>query len=192
MAERTEKDRLAMAELRVSLEKGRSLVPAKTAKVDDSAKQSQLVEIETNDAREKAIWEKYLFYKIIGKGGFSVVIALCNKKTRGLVAAKVVEKHKLSSDTLRLLQEEPIILRALDHPTVMPLLDFIESHKRMFLFFDYMKGGDLSRFIKERRKSRKFFMESEIQVVMVKLLEALAYIHSRGVIHRDVKPGNPP
>jgi serine/threonine-protein kinase ULK/ATG1 len=189
MADRNDKEKPGPADLRLNLDKVRQGGGGTQARGEQTSKDPPLVEIEANDAREKAIWEKYLFSKIIGKGGFSVVISLCDKKTKATVAAKVVEKHKLSSDTLRLLQEEPIILRSLDHPNIMPLLDFVESQKRLFLFFQYMRGGDLSKYIKDRRKHQKFFTEGEIQVVMRRLLEAIAYLHSRGIIHRDIKPG---
>jgi serine/threonine protein kinase len=189
MADKTNRGRSLQIGLRTG--KGdlrpQSLTAAPKQTQPDSDK--KLIEIEANDEKEKAIWEKYLFNKIIGKGGFSVVIALCERSSKAMVAAKVVDKQKLSKDTLRLLQEEPLLLDSLRHPTIIPLLGVVESQKRLFVFLEYMKGGDLSRMIKERRKSQVFFKESEVHIIMKRLFQALQFIHSRGVIHRDVKPG---
>jgi serine/threonine protein kinase len=79
----------------------------------------KLVQIETSDETEKKLWAKYLFKKIIGKGGFSIVIALFEKSTSKIIAAKVVEKHKTNPKTLNLLKEEPIILKKLYHPHII-------------------------------------------------------------------------
>ena len=150
----------------------------------------QLIHIETSDEMEKRIWNKYLFRKIIGKGGFSIVISLIDKKGGKSVAAKVVDKLKINFNTLRLLQEEPIILRGLDHPNIIHLVDYVESQKRIFILLELMEGGDLSRYIKERKKSHNYFRESEVQGVMAKLLAGISYLHSKNVVHRDVKPGS--
>lgn len=150
----------------------------------------KLVQIETSDETEKKLWSKFLFKKIIGKGGFSIVIALFEKSTSKIIAAKVVEKHKTSPKTLNLLKEEPVILKKLNHPNILKMIDFVESKKRLFMLVEYMKGGDLSRYIKRRRKVGNFFRESEAYVVMLSLFRALSYLHSQKIIHRDVKPGN--
>ncbi len=150
----------------------------------------KLVHIETSDENEKKVWSKYLFKKIIGKGGFSIVISLYEKKTGRVVAAKVVDKVKISGDTVRLLQEEPVILRSLDHQNIVSLIDYVESQKRIFILLDYMDGGDLSKYIKERKRANNPFKEHEVQGVLLKLLHALNYLHGRGIIHRDIKPGS--
>ena len=150
----------------------------------------RLIHIESADENEKKIWDKYLFKKIIGKGGFSTVISLHEKDSNRIVAAKVIDKGKISPDTLRLLQEEPAILKNISHSSIIPLIDFVESQKRIFILLEYMEGGDLSKFIKERRKSGTYFKEYEVQQVIYRLLFALQYLHTRGIIHRDVKPGN--
>lgn len=189
MAELGNRGRSVQVEVKTTLNESPLKHARHSSKPELAKSDKKLIEIEANDVKEKAIWDKYLFSKIIGKGGFSVVISLCEKKTRDLIAAKVVEKNKLNKDTLRLLQDEPEILRDLSHPTIIPLIDFIESDKRLFIFLEYMKGGDLSRMIKERRKDRRYFLESEIQSIMSRLFQALQFIHARGIIHRDIKPG---
>lgn len=191
MADKGARGRPVQTEVQLISREGRPQSLNPPCKPDMVSSEKKLIEIEANDSKEKGIWDKYLFSNIIGKGGFSVVISLCDKKTREIVAAKVVDKNKLNKDTLRLLQDEPEILRTLSHHAIIPLLDFVESDKRLFIFLEYMKGGDLSRLIKDRRKDRRYFKEAEIQTVMMRLLQALQFIHARGIIHRDIKPGTP-
>lgn len=156
---------------------------------DQGLSSDRLVQIESQDPVEKKIWAKYLFRKVIGKGGFSIVISLQDKKYSKQVATKVVDKTKLSPDTLKLLQEEPHILGSLSHPAIIPLYDCVESQKRIFMFLEQMEGGDLSKYIKERRKDGEFFTETEAQTIMMRLMSGLHYMHAQGVVHRDIKPG---
>lgn len=159
---------------------------------DQDSASDRLVQIESQDPIEKKIWSKYLFRKVIGKGGFSIVISLQDKKYSKQIATKVVDKTKLSPDTLKLLQEEPHILGSLSHPAIIPLYDCVESQKRIFMFLEHMEGGDLSKYIKERRKDNDFFSEAEAQTVMMRLMSGLNYMHAQGVVHRDIKPGSVP
>jgi serine/threonine protein kinase len=47
------------------------------------------------------------------------------------------------------------------------MIDYVESKKRLFMLVEYMKGGDLSRYIKQRKAAGNFFRESEVYVVML-------------------------
>lgn len=150
----------------------------------------KLTQIETSDEKEKKLWSKYLFKKIIGKGGFSIVIALHEKSTAKTIAAKVVEKHKISVNTLNLLRCEPNILKELSHNCIIRMIDFIESKKRMFMLVEYMRGGDLSKYIKNRSRTGQYFREGEVAIIMKKIFKGLCYLHSKSIVHRDIKPGN--
>lgn len=77
------------------------------------------------------------------------------------------------------------ILRKMDHPNVISLLETFETKKYVFLITELFIYGCLDDVI-----SKTTFTEEEILRGMYKILDALSNIHSKGIIHRDIKPEN--
>ena len=75
------------------------------------------------------------------------------------------------------------LLRDLDHPNVVRLVDFFDEPEYFFIVTDMVRGGDL--FMRIIDKAR--YMENEARDVVKTLLEVLDYLHKRGVAHRDIK-----
>src|SRR5207248_196417 len=71
------------------------------------------------------------------------------------------------------------------HEHILPLFEFGEDQGRLFLVTPYIEGGTLARHLK-----RGPLTLTEVQLLFVPLVQAVAYIHRRGVIHRDLKPTN--
>jgi serine/threonine protein kinase len=75
------------------------------------------------------------------------------------------------------------LLRELDHPHVVRLVDFYDEPQYYFIVTDMVRGGDL--FMRIIDKAR--YMETEARDVVKSLLEVLHYLHRHGVAHRDIK-----
>lgn len=94
---------------------------------------------------------------------------------------KVIHKTALQ-DPARL--QEADILRTLDHPNVLRLLEVLEDPINYYLCSEYTEGSALLTFISTRRR----ISEAHAAEVMYQVLSAVAYCHSKGVVHRDIRP----
>lgn len=74
------------------------------------------------------------------------------------------------------------VLKNLDHPNVVRCLETYSYHNRLFILLEECSGGDLY--------TRDPYTEVEAQSMVKEMLEAVAYLHSRGVVHRDLKYEN--
>lgn len=131
------------------------------------------------------------FYELgaqIGQGRFSVVRQARERATGRSVAVKVVDKYRLDEGEREALRMEIAVQRLLRHANLVGLLAMFETKESIFLVMPLFAGGDLVDAM--NRRVRKRLSESEARLVVRQLLQALAYLHRRGIIHRDVKPEN--
>jgi len=101
--------------------------------------------------------------------------------TGQLRLVKVIHKAALQ-DPARL--QEADILRTLDHPNVLRLLEVLEDPINYYLCSEYAEGSALLSFISTRR----LISEAHAAEVMYQVLSAVAYCHSKRVVHRDIRP----
>lgn len=77
-------------------------------------------------------------------------------------------------------------MRVCDHPGIIWLYDIYEEEKLVHLVLELLQGGELF----ERIKAKGMYSEKDAMLIMKNILEALAYIHSKGIVHWDLKPEN--
>lgn len=141
----------------------------------------------------------------LGKGGFAVVYRARVRSSGLEVALKVVDKQRACehlatcsnagdsggrSSGMELACErvanEVRLHWGLKHPTVVELLDFFEDDRFVYMVMELCGGGDLYRWLRRRGAMG----EDEARGYMGQLLAGLAYLHERGVMHRDLKLSN--
>ena len=131
--------------------------------------------------------ECYKFVKLIGKGAFGKVTLAIHKLTGQYVAIKTIDKEHLKDEfSKRKVLREIYILKKIKHVNVIRLLEVFESAKQVLLVMEYAGGGDLLHYVKQR----KYLSEQEAKPIFKQIVYGLAHIHSRNVLHRDIKLDN--
>lgn len=92
--------------------------------------------------------------------------------------------------SLELFQREAAILYQIQHPQIPQFRATFEQEGRLFLVQDYVAGKTYRTLLEEYKSAAARFSESEVLQLMQQLLPILDYIHSQGIIHRDISPEN--
>ena len=128
-------------------------------------------------------------YKILSKlgaGAFGVVSKWINKRNNYIRAVKMVNKSKLSKESLIEIAKEIDIIRDLDHPNIVRIFEGYEDQKYLYIVTEFVTGGELLSELIRRKK----FTEDDWAWVIKQVLEALNYLHLNNVAHKDLKPEN--
>lgn len=131
---------------------------------------------------------KFNTIKMIGKGSFARVYLVENKETKERMAVKAFSKEYLLSQPKGKdsLVNEIDIMQQLKHPYIMCLEEIHESKNSVYLVLELLEGGELLNYI-STKESLTF---KDYWKVMRCIVEALAYMADKRIMHRDLKPDN--
>ncbi|XP_029854036.1 serine/threonine-protein kinase 10 isoform X1 [Aquila chrysaetos chrysaetos] len=121
----------------------------------------------------------------LGDGAFGKVYKAKNKETGALAAAKVIETK--SEDELEDYMVEIEILATCNHRHIVKLLGAFYWDGKLWIMIEFCPGGAVDATMLELDRG---LTEPQIQVICRQMLEALHYLHSKKIIHRDLKAGN--
>lgn len=132
--------------------------------------------------------ERYQLVEKMGDGAFSNVYrAKDTHHQHNEVAIKVVRKFEMNSQQRANILKEVQIMRQLDHPNIVSLVDFSESKQYYYIVLELCPGGELFHQIVRLT----YFSEELSRHVILQVANALDYLHEdAGVVHRDIKPEN--
>jgi serine/threonine-protein kinase len=123
----------------------------------------------------------------LGKGGMGAVLEVENIFVRKRYAMKIMQTDFMSSAAIARFQREANVLLMLQHPNIVQAYDFgLMSEDMPFLLMEILQGLTLSEII----QTNGSLSEQEVRDLMVPVLNALGYAHSKNVVHRDLKPSN--
>lgn len=124
----------------------------------------------------------------LGRGGMGVVDLARDENGRE-VALKRLSLHGTPEELERARQRirrEAEVLRQLDHPGIVALIDVFDDGDDLVLVMDYLPGGNLYT----RVNTGGPLPSAQVREISDRLLDALAWAHRQGIVHRDIKPAN--
>mmetsp|Transcript_3993 Transcript_3993/g.11384 ORF Transcript_3993/g.11384 Transcript_3993/m.11384 type:complete len:1156 (+) Transcript_3993:1893-5360(+) len=126
---------------------------------------------------------------ILGSGVSGIVRKVSHKKTGVEYAVKALDlKWVETKEGLEQLREEIFIMCQLDHPNIVRLEEVYESHSEIYLVQELCLGGELFDRLDEQPDYH--YTEAECARLIKQMLCAVRYLHSKGIIHRDLKLEN--
>ncbi|KAK5584512.1 hypothetical protein RB653_006124 [Dictyostelium firmibasis] len=127
--------------------------------------------------------------KTLGNGTFGKVKLGTNICTKENVAIKFIKNNKLTGKQKETCFREIDIMKLLDHPNIVKLLDVVdkkEEEATTYLIVEYVSGGELFDYI----VAREYIKEKEARKFFRQMISAIEYCHANLIVHRDLKPEN--
>jgi predicted Ser/Thr protein kinase len=130
---------------------------------------------------------KYEIVERIGRGGMGLVFKAHDPVLDRFVALKVISTEADVTDELRTrFFREAQACAKLSHPNIVTVYDMGEDQGRLFFVMELLEGEELRKLISQKKA---LSLEDKLSV-MIQVCDGLHYAHQRGIVHRDIKPGN--
>ena len=128
----------------------------------------------------------YIKTKLLGSGAFGEVWLVHHKDLERDFAMKIIKKRKNKASDDKEIINEISILKKLDHPKILKVIDFYSTLKKYYIITEYCPEGELFNEIIKVGK----FDEGQAAFIINQILKAVSYCHKMNIIHRDIKPEN--
>ena len=155
--------------------------------------------------------EEFVIERVLGSGGFGITyLANDISLNRQVVIKENLPSQFAHRDTTSLtvhagpgredqenfrwslenFSREGETLASLRHPGIVPVLRRFEAFGTAYFVMPYIEGTTLDVLLRERQEAIQPFTEAKLRGLLERVLDALGYLHDRGIYHRDIKPGN--
>lgn len=149
--------------------------------------------------------DSFTIDSVLGGGGFSIVYLAHDNKNNKVVIKEYMPSRLASRSNnnevtptseanverfahgRRLFFQEASTLINLKHPNIVNVINFFRANGTVYMVMDFEEGVNLQNYIKKHRGN---LSEALLGAVFIPLLEGLQLIHSSGLLHLDIKPGN--
>lgn len=131
---------------------------------------------------------RYLIESLLGVGGMANVYKGRDVRTGNAIAVKVLKEEFLDNEELvRRFKNESKAISILDHPNIVKVYDVSVTDQLQYIVMEYIDGITLKEYLKQRGGALTW---KEVIHFATQVLGALEHAHSKGIVHRDVKPQN--
>lgn len=160
---------------------------------------SRLANEKKRDYKDPPFIGPWKLGKLIGQGASGRVRHATHTATGMQAAIKIVPKQILASSRMSIrdvsakqdkmtlgIEREIVIMKLIEHPNVLGLMDVYETSKELFLILEYVAGGELFDYLVSKGRLRA----PEARAYFRQIIFGLHYCHSFNICHRDLKPEN--
>ncbi|BCS95581.1 hypothetical protein DSLASN_12130 [Desulfoluna limicola] len=130
----------------------------------------------------------------LARGGMAVIFVAYQRTLKRRIALKVLPKSLITPRASELFQREAESAAVLYHPNIIPVYEVGETDEFLYFSMQLVEGESLLNVMKTARKNilpskRTIDLKTALSIG-IRVLDALAYAHTEGIVHRDIKPGN--
>ncbi len=136
------------------------------------------------------IADRYEIERLVGQGGMGSVYLATDQLLKREVAIKLMKPDVVLRQNPVRFYHEARLLAKMNHPNIVTLYNCGWHHEQAYLVMEYVSGTLLSSLISTESNAVSTLTIVEALRILAKVCSAIKYAHERGVIHRDIKPGN--
>jgi len=153
--------------------------------IDDSSSSSTPI---TSDGYTNILNAYDVSSTILGTGNYGAVRE-CTHRISGIkYAVKTIDKSKVSR--FDHIKREVQLLKAVDHPNIMKMIDYFEDEDYVHIVTEVCTGGELFDLVVDSTTDNGCLPEDQAMSIIKALLDSVQYLHSKDIVHRDIKPEN--
>ena len=130
----------------------------------------------------------YSIVDILGEGGMGKVYLASDPNGNQVAIKELRGEYILDKHLRERFKQEVKILSKLDYPSIVKMLGYFEESDNLYLVMEYVQGVTLEKYVLQN--TNKILTENEAISILNKILDAINYAHSLGIVHRDIKPSN--
>lgn len=132
--------------------------------------------------------KNYEIMESIGQGAFAIAYRGYQRTTGQEVAIKMIDKRKIKNGSMmKRVRNEVEIHSQLKHPSVLQMFGYFEDRNYVYLVLELCHNGELQQYLK---KMHCGMSEEEASKILLQVVIGLLYLHSHGILHRDLSLGN--
>ncbi|XP_064624629.1 serine/threonine-protein kinase Nek8-like [Lineus longissimus] len=132
--------------------------------------------------------EKYEKIRVVGRGAYGTVYLCKRLHDNKMVIIKQIPVEQMTKEERQAALNEVKVLSMLDHPNIIEYYENFLEDKALMIVMEYAQGGTLFEFLQQRNGN--LFEEEEILKYFVQMLLSLQHVHSKQILHRDLKTQN--